>query len=129
MASLVDVTVPVGQAEGTESIVSTWFKSVGDEVTENEPLLEISTDKVNMEVAAPASGRLAEIVKGEGESIEPGDVLGRLDTAPSMSQAAAPASAPPAAASQSGQGDKLESYPQNRPRAPDLDTNPAHLSW
>ncbi|MEO7367207.1 MAG: biotin/lipoyl-containing protein, partial [Gemmatimonadaceae bacterium] len=58
MASLVDVTVPVGQAEGTESVVSTWFKAVGDEVAANEPLLEISTDKVNMEVAAPASGRL-----------------------------------------------------------------------
>jgi 2-oxoglutarate dehydrogenase E2 component (dihydrolipoamide succinyltransferase) len=100
MASLVDVTVPVGQAEGTESVVSTWFKSVGDEVTENEPLLEISTDKVNMEVAAPASGRLAEILKNEGDSIEPGEVLGRLDTAASMSQATAPASAPPAAASQ-----------------------------
>src|SRR6476646_8950690 len=100
MASLVDVTVPVGQAEGTESVVATWFKSVGDEVAENEPLLEISTDKVNMEVAAPASGRLAEIVKNEGDSIEPGEVLGRLDTAAAANQATAPASAPPAAASQ-----------------------------
>lgn len=100
MAGLVDVTVPVGQAEGTESVVSTWFKSVGDVVTENEPLLEISTDKVNMEVAAPASGRLAEIIKNEGESIEPGEVLGRLDTADSMSVVAAPASAPPAPAPQ-----------------------------
>ena len=62
-AKLVDVTLPVGQAEGTESVVSTWFKSVGDAVAENEPLLEISTDKVNMEVAAPAAGRLAEILK------------------------------------------------------------------
>src|SRR6478672_1319992 len=97
MASLVDVTVPVGQAEGTESVVATWFKSVGDEVTENEPLLEISTDKVNMEVAAPASGRLAEIVKNEGDSIEPGEVLGRLNTASAASEAAAPANAPPAA--------------------------------
>ncbi|HUQ46765.1 MAG TPA: 2-oxo acid dehydrogenase subunit E2 [Gemmatimonadaceae bacterium] len=100
MASLVDVTVPVGQAEGTESVVSTWFKAVGDEVAANEPLLEISTDKVNMEVAAPASGRLAEIVKNEGDSIEPGEVLGRLDTASLASQATAPVTAPPAAASQ-----------------------------
>ena len=106
MASLVDVTVPVGQAEGTESVVSTWFKAVGDEVTENEPLLEISTDKVNMEVAAPASGRLAEIVKNEGDSIEPGEVLGRLDTAASASQSTAPASAPPAAASQADGAEK-----------------------
>jgi 2-oxoglutarate dehydrogenase E2 component (dihydrolipoamide succinyltransferase) len=100
MSSLVDVTVPVGQAEGTESVVSTWFKSVGDEVTANEPLLEISTDKVNMEVAAPASGRLVEIIKGEGEQIEQGEVLGRVDIAPSMSAASAPADAPPVAAPQ-----------------------------
>ena len=100
MARIVDVTVPVGQAEGTESVVSTWFKAVGDEVTENEPLLEISTDKVNMEVAAPASGRLVEIIKGEGEQIEQGEVLGRVDTAPAISVAAAPADAPPVAAPQ-----------------------------
>ncbi len=100
MASLVDVTVPVGQAEGTESVVSTWFKSVGDEVTENEPLLEISTDKVNMEVAAPASGRLVEIVKNDGEQVEPGELLGRVDTAPAMSEGSAPAAAPPEAAPQ-----------------------------
>jgi 2-oxoglutarate dehydrogenase E2 component (dihydrolipoamide succinyltransferase) len=100
MVSLVDVTVPVGQAEGTESVVSTWFKAVGEDVTENEPLLEISTDKVNMEVAAPASGRLVEIIKGEGEQIEQGEVLGRVDTAPAMSVASAPAGAPPVAAPQ-----------------------------
>ncbi len=77
---MIDVSVPTGQAEGTESVVSTWFKAVGDEVAENEPLLEISTDKVNMEVAAPASGRLMEILKQDGESIELGDVLGRIAT-------------------------------------------------
>lgn len=78
MSDSVDVTIPVGQAEGTESLVSMWFKAVGDEVTENEPLLEISTDKVNMEVAAPASGQLLEILKQEGEQVELGDVLGRI---------------------------------------------------
>ena len=72
MPTLVDVTVPAGQAEGTESVVSTWFKAVGDAVTENEPLLEISTDKVNMEVASPGSGRLVEILKTDGEQVEPG---------------------------------------------------------
>ena len=76
MSSVIDVTVPVGQAEGTESVVGSWFKAVGDAVVENEPLLEIITDKVNMEVAAPGSGRLTEILKLEGEEIEPGDVLG-----------------------------------------------------
>jgi 2-oxoglutarate dehydrogenase E2 component (dihydrolipoamide succinyltransferase) len=94
MAKLIDVIVPVGQAEGTESVVSTWFKSVGDAVAENEPLLEISTDKVNMEVASPGTGRLAEILKNDGEQVEPGEVLGRVDIE-ALATASAPAEAPP----------------------------------
>ena len=105
MATLVDVTVPVGQAEGTESVVSTWFKAIGDSVAENEPLLEISTDKVNMEVASPGSGRLVEIVKNDGEQVEPGEVLGRIDTSAS-SEARTPAEAPPAAVAQADGVDK-----------------------
>lgn len=80
MATSVDVLMPSGQSEGTESFVSTWFKSVGEKVTENEPLLEISTDKVNMEVASPASGVLSAILKQDGEQIEPGELLGRIET-------------------------------------------------
>jgi 2-oxoglutarate dehydrogenase E2 component (dihydrolipoamide succinyltransferase) len=80
MPNLVDITVPVGQSEGTESVVSTWFKAEGDLVQENEPVLEISTDKVNMEVAAPYSGRLVEILKVDGTQVEPGEILGRIDT-------------------------------------------------
>lgn len=121
MANLVDVTVPVGQAEGTESVVSTWFKAVGEEVTENEPLLEISTDKVNMEVAAPASGRLAEILKNDGEQIEPGEVLGRVDTAPSMSDASAPVVALPEAAPQADGTEKA-------PASTSADSSAADLS-
>jgi len=94
MPKLVDVAVPVGQSEGTESVVSTWFKSVGDVVTENEPLLEISTDKVNMEVASPGTGRLVEILKQEGDQVEPGEILGRIDTE-ITTDATAPADAPP----------------------------------
>ena len=80
MAEAVDVKLPAGQLEGTESFVATWFKAVGDRVTENEPLLEISTDKVNVEVAAPASGVLTEILKQEGEQIAPDELLGRIET-------------------------------------------------
>ncbi|HEX2721522.1 MAG TPA: 2-oxo acid dehydrogenase subunit E2, partial [Gemmatimonadaceae bacterium] len=100
MASLVDVSVPEGQAEGTESVVSTWFKAVGDSVAANEPLLEISTDKVNMEVAAPASGRLAEIVKNDGEQVKPGDVLGRIDVDGAGAATSNSADAPPQPAPQ-----------------------------
>jgi len=99
MPKLLDVIVPVGQAEGTESVVSTWFKSVGDSVSENEPLLEISTDKVNMEVASPASGRLVEILKNDGDQVEPGESLGRIDTE-AEAAASAPAEAPPQAMAQ-----------------------------
>lgn len=80
MATVVDVKMPSGQSEGTESVVGAWYKAVGDEVTENEPLLEISTDKVNMEVPAPASGILSAILKQEGEQIEPDELLGRIET-------------------------------------------------
>ena len=75
---MVDVTLPAEQSEGTEIVISTWFKSVGDQVTENEPLLEVSTDKVNVEIAAPTSGRLAEILKTDGDSVEPGEIVGRI---------------------------------------------------
>ena len=115
MPSLVDVIVPVGQAEGTESVVSTWFKSVGDVVTENEPLLEISTDKVNMEVASPGTGRLVEILKSDGEQVEPGEVLGRVD-ASVEADASAPADAPPPP---SPQADGLER------QSPTLELSPA----
>ncbi|HEU4880077.1 MAG TPA: 2-oxo acid dehydrogenase subunit E2 [Gemmatimonadaceae bacterium] len=99
MPKLIDVIVPVGQAEGTESVVSTWFKSVGDSVSENEPLLEISTDKVNMEVASPGSGRLVEILKSDGDQVDPGEVLGRIDSEVAAA-ASAPAEAPPSPTSQ-----------------------------
>jgi 2-oxoglutarate dehydrogenase E2 component (dihydrolipoamide succinyltransferase) len=75
---MVDVTVPTEQSEGTESVISLWFKAVGEQVTENEPLLEVSTDKVNVEIAAPASGTLAEILKNDGDKVEPGDLVGRI---------------------------------------------------
>ena len=76
--SMVDVTLPAEQSEGTEIVISTWFKSVGDQVAENEPLLEVSTDKVNVEIAAPTSGRLAEILKKDGDSVQPGEIVGRI---------------------------------------------------
>ncbi len=79
MTATLDIRAPADQTEGTRSQVLRWLKSVGDPVTEHEPLIEIETDKVTVEVAAPASGVLREIVKGEQEEVAPGDVLGRLE--------------------------------------------------
>lgn len=94
MADLVDVRLPAEQAEGTESVVAVWFKAVGEVVVVNEPLVEISTDKVTVEIAAPASGVLHVILKQEGEQIELGEVIGRI--AVGVTAGAAPAAASPA---------------------------------
>lgn len=81
--SLVDVLMPANSQEGTESVVANWLKRPGDLVKEHEPLVEISTDKVMMEVASPASGVLVEVLKTENDKIDPGDILGRIDSAES----------------------------------------------
>ncbi len=78
MTQLVNVTLPADQAEGSESVAGPWFKAVGESVAENEPLLEISTDKVTVEIAAPVSGVIAEILVPEGDPIEATTVLGRI---------------------------------------------------
>ncbi len=81
MAATLDIRAPDEQTEGTRSQVLRWLKAIGDRVSEHEPLIEIETDKVTVEVAAPASGVLREIVKAEQDEIAPGDVLGRLELA------------------------------------------------
>src|ERR1700736_6858620 len=80
MSSEVEIRAPVEQTEGTRSQILRWLKSVGDSVAENEPLIEIETDKVTVEVASPGSGSLREIVKEEQEEIIPGELLGRIES-------------------------------------------------
>jgi len=79
MAELVPIAAPADQEEGTEMVVGTWLKSVGEFVTRNEPLLEITTDKVTVEIAAPATGILREILKSADQPIQAGEVLGRIE--------------------------------------------------
>ena len=110
-AGLVNVTIPAEQSEGTETVISLWFKAVGDEVTENEPLLEVSTDKVNVEIAAPASGRLAEILKKDGDSVEPGELVGRIALGDSSAARAPTVAAPPADRASSPQADGSSKTP------------------
>ncbi|MGA8025960.1 MAG: 2-oxo acid dehydrogenase subunit E2 [Bryobacteraceae bacterium] len=75
----VDICMFSDQKEGTESFVGVWLKKPGERVNANEPIVEISTDKVSMEIPAPASGILTEIRKGENEPVTPGEVLGRIE--------------------------------------------------
>ncbi|MFF3662267.1 2-oxoglutarate dehydrogenase, E2 component, dihydrolipoamide succinyltransferase [Streptomyces olivochromogenes] len=92
-----DVVLPALGESVTEGTVTRWLKEVGEEVAEDEPLLEVSTDKVDTEIPAPVAGVLLEIVVGEDETAEVGAklaVIGARGAAP----AAAPAPAAPAPA-------------------------------
>lgn len=72
------VTVPSDQREGNQASVHRWLKAVGDSVKKNEPLLEINTDKVTLEVVAPVSGTLVEICKQPKQPCELHEVFGRI---------------------------------------------------
>lgn len=87
MADLTDILLPADQTEGTTNVVGKWFKAVGDAVAAHDPLLEITTDKVTVEVAAPTAGVLVEILKQEGEEVAPGEVLGRIGAGVSHGEA------------------------------------------
>ena len=78
MSDLIDIVLPADNAEGTTSVVATWFKKVGDRVSVNEPLLELSTDKVTVEIASPADGVLQEVLRRVDEAVQPGEVVGRI---------------------------------------------------
>ncbi|MFD8395804.1 biotin/lipoyl-containing protein, partial [Streptomyces sp. NPDC059680] len=93
----VSVTLPALGESVTEGTVTRWLKAEGERVEADEPLLEVSTDKVDTEIPAPASGVLLEIVVNEDESAEVGAKLAVIG-APGAAPAAAPAPAAPAPA-------------------------------
>ena len=76
---MIDVRVPDEQ-EGTRAVVRAWLRQVGDAVAENDPLVELETDKVTQEVPAPAAGVLAEIVLDTDAEAVPGALLARIST-------------------------------------------------
>ena len=76
---MIEVRVPDEQ-EGTKAVVRAWLKQIGDAVAENDPLVELETDKVTQEVPAPAAGVLAEIVLDTDAEALPGALLARIET-------------------------------------------------
>ena len=93
-----EVRMPALGESVTEGTVTTWLKAVGDAVDADEPLLEVSTDKVDSEVPAPVAGFLTEIRVPEDETVEVGTVVAIISaTAPSAAPAAASAAPAPAA--------------------------------
>src|SRR6185369_17936748 len=77
--SVIEILVPDEQ-EGTKAVVRAWLKAVGDAVAENDPLVELETDKVTQEVPSPAAGVLAEIVLDTDAEAVPGALLARIET-------------------------------------------------
>jgi pyruvate dehydrogenase E2 component (dihydrolipoamide acetyltransferase) len=90
---MADIQMPQLGETVTEGTITKWFKNVGDQVTEDEPLFEVSTDKVDSEVPSPVSGVLSEILVPEGDTVDVGVVLARVGDAPAAGGEAAPADA------------------------------------
>lgn len=93
-----DIVAPTEQ-EGTKSVLKTWLKNIGDAVRADEPIVELETDKVAVEIAAPGDGVLAEILVAPEADVEPGAVLGRIaqGAAASVDKAMAQSAALPVA--------------------------------
>lgn len=85
-----EIRVPTLGESVSEATVGTWFKKVGDVIKADEPLCELETDKVTIEVPAPASGVLSEITANAGDTVAPGGLLGQISEGASAG-AAAPA--------------------------------------
>ena len=94
-----EIRVPTLGESVTEATIGTWFKKVGDPIATDEPLVELETDKVTLEVPAPASGTLSEIVAQEGDTVGVDALLGQIaegEAAPAPAASEAPAAEKPA---------------------------------
>ncbi len=103
--AILDVPVPQLSESVAEATLLQWHKKVGEAVARDENLIDIETDKVVLELPAPAQGVIVEILKGDGSTVVAGEIIARIDTeatasagAPAAAAAPAPAAAPAAAA-------------------------------
>ena len=82
-----EIRVPTLGESVTEATVAQWFKAEGEFVNADEPLCELETDKVTLEVPAPASGVLAKIIAGPDDTVEVNALLGEIDESASAGEA------------------------------------------
>ena len=101
----IEIIVPTLGESVTEAIVAKWFKSAGDGVTQDEVIVELETDKVNLEVTAETSGVLSEILVGVDENVDVGAVLGRIEEGEAPAAAEPKAEAAPEAKAANGAAD------------------------
>src|SRR6516164_7142179 len=90
---MVEIRVPTLGESVTEATIGKWFKHPGDPVAADEPLVELETDKVTIEVPAPAAGVLADIAAKDGETVAVGALLGQINEGAPSASATVPASA------------------------------------
>src|ERR1700735_4377604 len=86
---MTEIRVPTLGESVTEATIGRWFKKAGDAVAVDEPLVELETDKVTIEVPAPAAGVLSEIVAKDGETVAVGALLGQINQGAGAPAAAA----------------------------------------
>ncbi len=86
----VDIKVPALGESVSEATIARWLKKPGEPVRRDEPVVEVETDKVNLEIPAPVSGRLETILAGEGEDVQVGAVIGRIAEGAEEEAAASP---------------------------------------
>ncbi len=87
---VIDIVTPTGGESVTEGTILKWTVTVGDAVKEGDTVVEISTDKVDMELPAPASGTIQEVLFGEGDTVTVGQVIGRIRPASAATVAPTP---------------------------------------
>jgi 2-oxoglutarate dehydrogenase E2 component (dihydrolipoamide succinyltransferase) len=122
---MTEIRVPTLGESVTEATIGRWFKKAGDAVAVDEPLVELETDKVTIEVPAPSAGVLGEITAKDGETVAVGALLGQISEgaagakpAAAPAKAAAPAAPPPAAAPAPAAPPKIA--PSDAPLAPSV---------
>ncbi len=108
-----DILVPTLGESVSEATIGRWFKKPGDAVAADEPLVELETDKVTLEVNAPAAGELGEILVKDGETVEPGAILGSI-----VEGSGAPKKPEPKAAAKEAPKQTAETKSESRSEAP-----------
>jgi 2-oxoglutarate dehydrogenase E2 component (dihydrolipoamide succinyltransferase) len=125
---MTEIRVPTLGESVTEATIGRWFKKAGDAVAVDEPLVELETDKVTIEVPAPSAGILGEIAAKDGETVAVGALLGQISDgagaaakpATAAAKAPAPAAAPPVAAAPVVAAAAAKAPPSDVPLAPSV---------
>jgi 2-oxoglutarate dehydrogenase E2 component (dihydrolipoamide succinyltransferase) len=123
----IDIKVPTLGESVTEATLAKWFKKAGEAVAVDEPLCELETDKVTVEVSAPASGVLADLAVDEGATVAVGTVIGRLNEGGASAKPAAAAAAPKAEAKPEAAKSEAKAPPKAAPASsgPAMPPSPA----